>query len=353
MGPRTLFIATLAGLWVFGIQGCSSDSDDDDDTPTDDDDSASSDDDDDTADSCPACVADFAVYDPAYEDDGVWEDEVTALGALFDAYGWTYESLAPQDIEGGALGTGKGQRYRVLVAPGGSAYNRDLDISEHGEDLIRAFLDGGGGYIGFCAGTSWTADSIIWAEEATGGGGTFNQASDYATYQYDLRVFDGSIQAPFGWQPWEYGRKVSFEVAQMDLGNPTLAAAGVPAETRFFYYGGPVYQPFGALPDYEVWATAVAPAGLPPAARTGEGEPTIIRFSYGSGSVVLFSYHPVILVDSLVDGVELTGWVDESAVEWDTGAQTLPEINLQSWNILHTAFQVLLGEEVTPITQLP
>lgn len=304
-------------------------------------------------DDCPACVADFAIYDAEEEDDGVWEDEVTALQALMDAYGWSYETVGARDINQGSLAEGEGRRYRAIVAPGGSAYYRDLATTEEGEDLIRAFLSSGGGYVGFCAGTSWTADTIVWAEHATGGGGSYNRPGDYATYSYDLGVFQGAIQAPFGWEPWGEGLRVSLEPAALDLGIPTLSAIGVPAETRLFYYGGPVYQPTGTPADYEVWARAVAPEGLPADALTGAGEPTIVRYSYGTGTVVLFSYHPVVLVGSMVDDLKLGGLLDEDAITWETGDQTQDEINLQSWNILHGALQLVAGWEPTPIAALP
>ncbi len=304
-------------------------------------------------DDCPACVADFAIYDVDAEEDGVWEDEVTALQTMLDAYGWSWAIVGAQGINNGELGEGEARRYRAIIAPGGSAYYRDQATTPDGEDRIRAFLGSGGGYVGFCAGTSWTADTIVWAEHATGGGGSFNQPSDYDTYSYDLGVFQGAIQAPFGWEPWGEGLRVSLEPASLDLEIPTLAAIGVPAETRLFYYGGPVYQPTGTPADYEVWARAVAPVGLPADATTGDGEPTIVRYSYGQGTVVLFSYHPVVLVDSDVDGLVLEGILDESSISWETGDQSMEEINLQSWNILHAAIQLVAGWEPTPITVLP
>jgi len=58
----------------------------------------------DSDDGCPACVADFALYDPGYEDDGVWEEEVTALEAMFETYGWSYGAIGPQDLNVGTLG---------------------------------------------------------------------------------------------------------------------------------------------------------------------------------------------------------------------------------------------------------
>ena len=303
---------------------------------------------------CPNCLADFAIYDPAYEDDGVWEEEVIALTSMMDAYGWTYEIVDHQDLNAGALGVGDSRRYRGLVAPGGYAYWRNRAVNASGEAALLSFVESGGHYVGFCAGTFWTADEVVWAEEATGGGGTYNQASDYATYPYDLGLLEGQAAGPLGWTPWEGGYGASLQVADIDTTNPTMAAIGIPAETRFFYYGGPVYRFNGAEPEgLEVWARALAPEGTSSAASTGDGEPFIIRFSRGEGNVILFSPHPEVLLGSDVDGITLTNPLAEADVEMDLGEQSLEEVNLHSWNIVLAALQIASGQPVTPITELP
>jgi glutamine amidotransferase-like uncharacterized protein len=303
---------------------------------------------------CPACVADFALYDPVYEDDGVWEEEVTALEAMFTAFGWTWRPVGPADINGGGLGTGDARKYRALIAPGGYAYPRDRDISEAGEEALRSFVSSGGNYVGFCAGTYWTADQVEWAETATGGGGTYNQASDYAAYPYHLNLLPGVARGPYGWSPWMAGTNPSLEAYAINTDNDTLSHIGMPPATRFFYYGGPVFAGLDPVPDnYEVWATAVKPAGTEPAASGGDGEPAIIRYTYGTGTVILFSPHPEILIDSMVDQLELSSAVVEDDIEWDTGSQTQEEINLDSWNIVHAALQIAANEPVTPLTALP
>ena len=146
---------------------------------------------------------------------------------------------------------------------------------------------------------------------------------------------------------------MSLEPASFDTSVPAVAAMGMPAQTRLFYYGGPVYQPTGTPADYEVWARAVMPEDLPSEASAGADEPSVVRYSYGRGTVVLFSYHPVILVDSLMDGIQLTGVIDETDIEWDTGDQSMEEINLWSWNVLHGALQLVAGWEPTPLAALP
>ncbi len=303
---------------------------------------------------CPVCRADFAIYDPNYEDDGVWEEEVTALITLMDDFGWSYEIVDTQDINNGILGVGDDRRYRALIGPGGYAWPRNRDIQEEGEAGILAFIDSGGNYVGFCAGTYHAADEVVWAEEATGGGGTWNRPEDYQSYAYDLGLFEGSATGPFGWTPWDDGTGASLQPVRIDTSIETMATIGIGEETRFFYYGGPFFtvSPDSSLSP-EVWARAVRPDDAPEDADIGADEATIIHYMYGDGHVILFSYHPEILINSDVDGITLSDAIDETTMTWDTGDQTWDEINLQSWNIVHAALQIAANEEVEALTELP
>ncbi len=299
-------------------------------------------------------VADFALYDPSYENDGVWEEEVKALKALFATYNWTYQVIDHVDINTGILGSGSNRKYKALIAPGGYAYFRELAVTPTGEDNIRNFVNSGGNYVGFCAGAFWAADTLSWAEIATGNGGEYNQAGDYADYDYNLNLFDGVAKGPFGWEPWESGTNPSLQMVNINSLNPTMQLIGLPDTTRFFYYGGPVFTNIKTqLPDYEIWASAIAPPGTVPEALTGDGQPTVIKFSYGSGKVILFSYHPEVLIHSDVDNLYLSEFFDENSITWDTGNQSFDEINLDSWNIVHAALQIAADEPVTSVTSLP
>jgi glutamine amidotransferase-like uncharacterized protein len=310
-------------------------------------------------DSCSACVADFALYDPNRPDDGVWDDEVTALEAAFDAYGFTHRSMGAGTINDGGLLTRDGnRRYRALIAPGGYAFQRKQAVNSDGDAHIRKFVRRGGNYVGFCAGAYWATGQIDWAERATGGGGTYNRSgdrwTDYAPYAYDLGLFDATAMGPFGWVPWNGGKNASYQVAAIDTSNAVMRKIGLPANSRFYYGGGPVFTDVQTKPRrYDVWAKAMAPPGTSAAASAGNGEPAIVRVSHGRGDVILFSYHPAILIHSKVDDVKLSGFIDEDDYTWDTGEQTQSEVNLQSWNILHAALQVAANERVSPITSLP
>jgi glutamine amidotransferase-like uncharacterized protein len=293
-------------------------------------------------DGCPSCVADFALYDPGTADDGVWDEDVVALQSIFNAYGFTWRKVDAAAIARGALGSGKGRRFRAIVEPGGWAYTRDASLGFAGVSRLRSFVSSGGAYVGFCAG-AWAAVSL--ARWDYYGNGWFQ------SYPYNLRLFNGAGVGPLGWIPWNDGTNANFAEATIDTTNATMRAAAMPARTRFLYGGGPWFEPSGRPPGWEVWARAVAPAGA--LSRAGDGKPTIVRHGYGKGTVILFAYHPEILVGSDLDGVVLTGVYDEATIDWDTGSQSFEEIALDSWNVVHAALQVAAGRPVTPLTALP
>lgn len=299
-------------------------------------------------------VADFALYDPDYEDDGVWEEEVTALKAMFFNYNWSYKVIDDTDIKNGELGSGTNKKYKALIAPGGWALTREYKVGLDGDSNIRNFVNSGGNYIGFCAGSYWASDIVDWAQTATGGNGAYNQESDYTGYNYHMDLLSASAKGPFGWTPWNNGDTSSFEIAEINTNNSTMNLIGLPDTTRFFYYGGPFFTNFTSTPDnYEIWARTIPPAGTIPEARIGENEPAVIKFNYGTGNVVLFSYHPEILIGSDADNIKLTQFVNEDSINWDVGNQTLQEINLQSWNIVHAALQIADNQTVTKVETLP
>ena len=294
------------------------------------------------ADACPHCVADFALYDPSYEDDGVWEEDVTALESIFRAYGFTWRKVDAAALARGALGSGKNRRFRALVEPGGWAYTRDTSLGAAGVAKVRLFIASGGAYVGFCAGA--------WAAVATARWDYYGYGW-YQSYPYNLRLLDGAGVGPFGWMPWLDGTNANLVEAAIDTNNATMRAIGMPSRTRFLYGGGPWFEPSKPLPGWEVWARAVAPLGA--ASRAGDGKPTIVRFGYGKGTVILFAYHPEMLIGSDADGVVMSYPYDESAIDWDIGDLSLDQIALDSWNVVHAALQLGAGRPVTPLDALP
>jgi glutamine amidotransferase-like uncharacterized protein len=293
--------------------------------------------------SCRSCVADFALYDPGTADDGVWDEDVTALESIFRAYGFTWRKVNATDLANGALGSGKSRRFRALVEPGGWAYTRDATLAWlGGVSRVRSFLTSGGGYVGFCAGALAAVSVVRWDDSGSG---------YFYSYPYNLGIFNGTGTGPFGWMPWNDGTNANLVEAAIDTNNPAMRAAGLPERTRFLYGGGPWFDPYKRPAGWEVWARAVAPPGA--TNRAGDGKPAIVRFSYGKGTVVLFAYHPEIVIGSDADGVTLGPPYDEATTAWDPGELTLEQIAVDSWNVVHAALQVASGWPVTPVTELP
>lgn len=291
---------------------------------------------------CPGCIADFALYDASYEDDGVWEEEVTAFKALFRHYGFTYKIVTFTQINQGYLGSGSNRKFRGLIETGGYAYYRNVIYSSTGESYIRSFVNSGGNYIGMCAGAWLACKSVSWDNYGTG---------NYQTYPYDLKLFNGTGKGPFGWIPWENGTNINYSPVTINTGNATMKKIGLPSKTRFVYGGGPWFIPSGTPSKYEIWGKALAPSGA--TNKDGNGQPAIIKFAYGKGAVILFAFHPTILINSTVDDVVLSQYYKENQIDWETGTQTFDQINLDSYQIMHASLQILANKAVTKITKLP
>ena len=63
--------------------------------------------------------------------------------------GFTFEQITVRDLLGGCL-SAKG--FTVLCLPGGYAPNYDDQLGARGARVIRKFVEGGGGFVGLCAG---------------------------------------------------------------------------------------------------------------------------------------------------------------------------------------------------------
>lgn len=301
---------------------------------------------------CLECVADFAIYNPDYEDDGVWEEEVVALEHMFRAFGWTFRPVSHQDINSGALGAEKKRRFRALVAPGGWSWWREAAVTPEGDRNIRSFLKNGGHYVGFCAGAYAAAKRIVWAQEASSPEKNSRPADYNGIFSYELAIYPGDARGPLGWMPWRNGTNVNFDRAEINLKNPTMAAIGLPAEVRFLYGGGPFFPDAEKIPGVEIWARAKTTV-KGQSRETGAQQPTIIRYPVGDGSVTLFSYHPDVLIKHSSDGIALHQFFNEDTIAWDLGGGTFDQINLWSWNIVHAALQLASNRPVTRMEKVP
>lgn len=306
---------------------------------------------------CPTCVADIAIYDTPLSDqrDGGWEEEVEAFQAMAQDYGWTIQTVSMDELNSGVLGSGNDKKYKVFIAPGGWSPIRDRKMTAWGEQYLRDYVNSGGGYVGFCGGAYLASDTVIFADGASGGGGTYSTESDYGEpFEYDLNLLSGSAKGAFAWLPYEGLENSSMDPATINKDNAVMASVKMTNQAFFFYGGGPYFTNFSEEPTgYNVWARAKKPVGAPDGATAGDGEAAVIQYNYGAGRVVLSAYHPAFLLNSSVDGVTESIYYDEDEVirYADSPAQDI--MNLYSWNIAHAAVQYAMHEKITAITELP
>ena len=163
--------------------------------------------------------------------------------------------VGPEEIAAGALAD-----FDLTIFPGGSGSKEAAAIGEHGRRQVKAFVEGGGGYLGICAGAYLCTSGFDWG----------------------LKILDARTVSP----KWQRGRGM----VQIELtaeGQQILGDRPGLLEVR--------YRPAGveALPDYQVLAlfrTELAEHGSPAGAMTSS--PAIAAGRCGEGRVVFVSPHP-------------------------------------------------------------
>jgi len=169
--------------------------------------------------------------------------------------------VSPADIADGALA-----QFDVVVFPGGSGSKQAAAIGPAGHKAVRAFIKGGGGYVGICAGAY------------------------LATYRYTwgLKIIDAYTVDR---KHWNRGNGM-VKVELTDAGRTVLAGPKRHMDIR--YAQGPLLGPAKVddLPDYTVLAhyrTEIAKKGAPKGVMVNT--PAVISAPFGKGRVLCFSPH--------------------------------------------------------------
>jgi hypothetical protein len=171
--------------------------------------------------------------------------------------------IGPPDIADGVL---SGQ-FDAIVFGGGSGSGQSAGIGPGGVKAVRAFVKGGGGYLGIC-------------------GGAYLATSEY---EWGLKIIDARTVDR---KHWKRGKgKVKIEFTKRGLGVLGSDRAAVDVN----YANGPLLGPYKRkdLDDYEVLAhfrgeinENNAPKGVM------MNSPAMILGRFGSGRVIIFSPHP-------------------------------------------------------------
>lgn len=170
-------------------------------------------------------------------------------------------AVSPADLADGAL-----PQFDVVVFPGGSGSKQAAAIGAAGHKAVRAFVKGGGGYVGICAG------------------------GYLATYRYTwgLKIIDAYTVDR---KHWARGNGM----VKVELTPAGRTVLGGPKRHMDIYYAqGPLLGPAKVddLPDYTVLAhyrTEIAKKGAPKGVMLNT--PAVISAPFGKGRVLCFSPH--------------------------------------------------------------
>jgi glutamine amidotransferase-like uncharacterized protein len=199
-----------------------------------------------------------AIYDAASE---VSKGPGHLLRFLTVERGFAARRVTPADILAGCL-----DEADVLIMPGGSGSKQAAELGEDGRRKIREFVDGGGGYVGICAGSYLATTHYVWSL------GLIN-----------AQVWDRAHWARGGGE------------VTLGMSDPGRRLLGRGGGVAVHYNQGPLLVPDDEpeLPGYEVLAvfeTEIAEKGAVAGAMTGTH--AIIRSMFGAGRVICFSPHP-------------------------------------------------------------
>lgn len=200
-----------------------------------------------------------AIYDDA---GGSGNGPANLEKCLKQAGGFSTQRVKAEDIRQGAL-----DRFDVLIQPGGSGSKQAETLGETGRAAIRKFVEGGGGYLGICAGAYLAS----------------------ADYKWSLGILDAKV---LDRKHWARGNGD----VRMRLIDPAPALLGSKESVVTVVYAqGPLLAPGGKpeIPDYETLATfetEIAKNGAPEGVM--KGTTAAARAPFAQGRVFCFSPHP-------------------------------------------------------------
>jgi glutamine amidotransferase-like uncharacterized protein len=224
-------------------------------------------------------AADVAIY----QDDGCWPSSVVALEKMFQWMGYRTTRVNADEVN--RLGL---ENYRIFCIPGGDMYKYSQSFTTQGKNKIRAFIQGGRGYIGVCGGAYFAASRVTWRGNPLP--------------IVPLGLYDGSAEGPID-AIVAYPDSGMCRIRMVNRDHPITAS--LPDSAWILYYWGPALRPDPLAP--------VAVLGKYSAVE----EPAILAFSYGQGRVFLIGTHPEIEENSDRDGVTFTEEMDDRGSDWD------------------------------------
>lgn len=198
-----------------------------------------------------------------YDDAGTTKKGVEAVEhCLTPETGYACKRVTAEQIRSGVL-----DRFDVLVQPGGTGGGQAKALAPEGRAKIKQFVDGGGGYLGICA-------------------GAYLASSDY---EWSLHILNAKVVDRAHW-----ARGIG--TVQLKLSTEGCDRLAVAKEMiDCHYHQGPLLAPDSKpdLPKYEplaTFASEIAQKGAPSGVMVGTTAAAASTF--GKGRVIAISPHP-------------------------------------------------------------
>jgi glutamine amidotransferase-like uncharacterized protein len=208
---------------------------------------------------------------------GAWAGLLPGIYRSIEYAGYVPLAIRFDDINNGKLTT---TNFDAVSFPGGYSYGYKRGIDDNGEQAIRDFASNGGGVMGTCAGSFYLTDSIVWEGK---------------NYDYPVDLFLGQDIGPLddiaGWP--------SYDLTLVNVNDSVIGNLG--DQTQLYYGGG--YKTDLSASNATMVATYEYGGDF-------DGTPNAIRFTYGSGHVLLIGTHPESRSGSNEDWMYWDNWVE-------------------------------------------
>ncbi len=229
--------------------------------------------------------ADIAIYDDeGFFRGSAWDESITAIKAIADKYGYTYEIINPAQLNSTS---NLNDLYRLWFMPGGwaGAYNRHINTP--GYNNLRNFIQNGGAYMGMCAGAFFMSSRVFWQPDVS----TPLEIFDDDFGGYEMQVFGGVAKgAVLDLWPWTAPTGASnlpFGGVMTQVSIDTSLVPWANESYDVLYFGGPYFiQPPGGWGEIQILATYDTP-GI-----SSDGEAAMLLMPYGDGKIFLTGPHP-------------------------------------------------------------
>ena len=211
----------------------------------------------------------IAVYDAG----GVGKRGPRNLDRVFAKTKSLMRRVGVADIRDGVLG-----QFDMVIFPGGSGSKQAAALEEEGREVVKQFVEAGGGYVGICAGAFLAASNYSWSLGISNHK-TFCETIDVSGIGRKSMWFRGG-SAPVTMELTDEGRKI--------LGD----FEGV-FEVR--YQNGPIMSPMGreGLGNFRSLSHFRSEVSkYKPQEGTMVNTPAVIVGEYGNGRVLCISPHP-------------------------------------------------------------